>query len=143
MSRVASFAGQSGTVDDTAFATLWADVADCAMAQNGWTLCDPDNRALAVEATLNLVRQVKNAGTAKRETDFDKVMKTVSGNRKQSKEYQLYAARATRDRVLDNLRVRVQEGRFIASDFGYFPPDEVAKVLKQTKANRDACSEKR
>jgi hypothetical protein len=143
MSRVASIAGQPGTVDDTAFASLWADVADCAMAQNGWTLCDPDNRALAVEATLNLVRQVKAAATPRAESDFDKVATKVGLKRKQSREYQLYAARATRDRVLDNLRMRVQEGRFVASDFGYFPPEEVSKVLKQTKTTRDACAEKR
>jgi hypothetical protein len=141
MTRVAAaFAAQPGMVDEAAFASLWADVADCAMAQNGWTLCDPDNRALAVEATVNLVRQVKSAATPRVESDFDKVASKVGMKRKQSREYQLYAARATRDRVLDNLRNRVKEGRFIASDFGYFPPEAIAKVLKETKPTRDACA---
>lgn len=144
MTRVAAaFAAQPGVVDETAFAMLWADVADCAMSQNGWTLCDPDNRALAVEATINLVHQVKASATPRRETDFDKVATKLGMKNKQSKEYQLYAARATRDRVLDNLRNRVKEGRFIASDFGYFPPEDIAKVLKETKPARDACAEKR
>lgn len=144
MTRVAAaFAAQPGVVDETAFATLWADVADCAMAQNGWTLCDPDNRALAVEATMNLVRQVKASATPRRETDFDKVATKLGMKNRQSKEYQLYAARATRDRVLDSLRNRVKEGRFLASDFGYFPPEEIGKVLKETKPTRDACAEKR
>jgi hypothetical protein len=144
MTRVAAaFAAQPGMVDESAFASLWADVADCAMAQNGWTLCDPDNRALAVEATINLVRQVKSAATPRAESDFDKVASKVGLKRKQSREYQLYAARATRDRVLDSLRNRVKEGRFVASDFGYFPPEEIAKVLKETKPVRDACAEKR
>jgi hypothetical protein len=113
------------------------------MAQNGWTLCDADNRALAVEATINLVRQVKAASTPRAESDFDKVATKAGLKRKQSREYQLYAARATRDRVLDNLRMRVSEGRFVPGDFGYFPPDEIAAVFKNTKPARDACAEKR
>jgi hypothetical protein len=144
MTRVAAaFAAQPGVVDESAFASLWADVADCAMRQNGWTLCDPDNRALAVEATLNLVRQVKSASVPRVESNFDKVATKAGLKSKQSKEYQIYAARATRDRVLDGLRMRAQEGRFIASDFGYFPPDEIGKVFKETRATRDACAEKR
>lgn len=139
----AAFAPQPGAVDEGAFASLWAEVADCAMAQNGWTLCDPDNRALAVEATTNLVRQVKAASTPKVESDFEKVATKAGLKRKQSREYQLYAARATKDRVLDNLRMRVSEGRFVSGDFGYFAPAEIADVFAKTKPTRDACSEKR
>ncbi len=144
ISRAASIIGvQQTVVSETAFASLWADVADCAMSQNGWTLCDPDNRALAVEAVLTVVRQVESAAKPRRETDFDRVWSKVEGKNKRSKDYELYAARATRDRVLDNLRRRVQEGRFVASDFGYFPPAEVSRVLTETKPLRDACAEKR
>lgn len=130
-------AGAGGFVD------LWSDVADCAMAQNGWTLCNPDNRALAVEATINLVREVKSASVPRAESTFSSVATKVGLKNKQSREYRIYAAKATRDRVLDNLRMRVQEGRFTSSDFGYFPPEEIAQVFKNTKVKRDACAEKR
>ncbi len=137
-----AFAPQQGSAGG-ALAGLWADVADCAMAQNGWTLCDADNRALAVEATINLVREVKSASVPRVESSFEKVATKAGLKGKQSREYQIYAARATRDRVLDNLRMRVSEGRFVAADFGYFPPEEIARVLNSTKVTRDACSERR
>jgi hypothetical protein len=143
ITRMASaFANQPGA-GAGGFVDLWSDVADCAMAQNGWTLCDPDNRALAVEATMNLVREVKSASVPRAESSFESVATKVGLKNKQSREYRIYAAKATRDRVLGNLRTRVKEGRIIASDFGYFPPEEIAKVLKETKPARDACAEKR
>lgn len=139
----AAFAPQPGMIDSSPFASLWADVADCAMAQNGWTLCDPDNRALAVEATINLVREVKSASVPRAESTFENVATKAGLKRKQSREYQIYAARATRDRVLDNLRMRVQEGRFVSGDFGYFAPSEISDIFGKTVATRDACAEKR
>lgn len=139
----AAFAPQPGAVDSAPFASLWADVADCAMAQNGWTLCDPDNRALAVEATINLVREVKSASVPRAESAFENVTSKIGLKNRQSREYRIYAARATRDRVLDNLRMRVAEGRFVSGDFGYFPPSEISDVFSKTKPTRDACAEKR
>lgn len=144
VTQVAALAGApQGVASGTVFASLWADVADCAMSQNGWTLCDPDNRALAVEAVTTLVRQVNSAAAApKQPSEYDRVVAKLQGKGRTSPEYELSAARSTRDRVLDNLRTRVQEGRIIAGDFGYFPPAEVTRVLNETKATRNACAEK-
>ena len=61
-STIAAIAGvKQQAVQETSFAGLWGEVADCVYRQNGWALCDPDNRALAVEAVNTLVRQVNTA----------------------------------------------------------------------------------
>ena len=64
MSRVAAAAGiKQKAIDDVEFTAIWADVADCVYRQNGWVLCDPDNRALAVEAANTFMRQLADRGT--------------------------------------------------------------------------------
>lgn len=48
--------------------------------------------------------------------------------------------RVTRERVLETLKTRVQEGRLISSDFGFFAPGEISQIMKDTKATSDACA---
>jgi hypothetical protein len=108
------------------FASMWADVADCIYRQNGWMFCDPNNRALAIEAANTFSRQVAAAsGDTPGSTDM---------------QYALSNARAVRDRVLSALRARVEEGRLIPSDFGLFPQEDVRKVLGSAKPKQDACA---
>lgn len=62
--RIASVTGiRQKAMDEAGFATLWAEVADCIYRQNGWMICDPDNRALAVESATALLR--RTSATAK------------------------------------------------------------------------------
>jgi hypothetical protein len=123
-----------------AFSSMWAEVADCVFRQNGYVLCEPDNRALAVEALTALVRQTAMAAAPEQDSEFNKVMATLNPGRKQALEQAMYKVRATRERVLSTLKTRVQEGRLIASDFGFFAPGEISQIMKDTKATSDACA---
>jgi hypothetical protein len=144
LSRIASVAGiKQNAVDDAGFATLWADVADCIYRQNGWMICDPDNRALAVEAAVALIRQASTAAKSIKTPDtgnFAKAAATVQGKHTPNREYLLQTANAAKARVLSGVRNYATEGRLVASDFGMFAPAEITEVLRETKVTRDACA---
>jgi hypothetical protein len=143
-SRIASAAGiRHNAVDDAGFAALWAEVADCIYRQNGWMICDPDNRALAVEAASTLVRQASAAAKSVKTRDtseLDRTMATIQRRHAPSRDYLLQNANAAKARVLAGLRNYVSDGRLTASDFGLFAPSEIAQVLRETRATRDACA---
>ena len=146
VSRIASAAGiKQNAVDDAGFATLWAEVADCIYRQNGWMICDPDNRALAVEAATTLVRQA-SAATKSAKTpdtsDFGKTMATIQGKHAPNRDYLVQSANAAKGRVLSGLRNYAADGRLTSSDFGMFAPSEITQVLRETKVTRDACAAK-
>ena len=153
-STISAIAGvKPQAAQETSVAGLWGEVADCVYRQNGWALCDPDNRALAVEAVNILVRQV-NAATSSLKSEasappkkggpqtFGQVKAELDGRSAPNPTHQLAAARAVKDRVLSGLRNRANEGRLIASDFGFFAPAEVLQVFKDIKPTRNACAEK-
>ncbi len=151
LSRVANIAQiKQSAVDSGGVATLWSQVADCVYRQNGWALCDPDNRALAVEAASSLSRLVDAALAAKPEPagpngaprTFAQVRAELDGRRAASPQAQAQSARAVKDRVIATLKMRAQEGRFIASDFGFFAPAEVMQAVKSAKPTSDACASK-
>jgi hypothetical protein len=141
VSGIASMIGvQQNAVDPVAFASLWGEVADCVFRQNGWALCQPDNRALAVEAVSTFVRQSAAAAAPQRESDFSRTMAKMQGDRSRANAYAMQNANAIRERVFAALRMRVEEGRLIAADFGMFTPGEVMNVVKSTKVREDACA---
>jgi len=131
---------QQDAVDPVAFASLWGEVADCVFRQNGWALCQPDNRALAVEAVSTFVRQTAAASAPQRESDVSRTMAKVQGDRGRANAYALQNAHAIRERVFAALRMRVEEGRLIAADFGMFTPGAVLNVVKSARAREDACA---
>ncbi|MGD9922450.1 MAG: hypothetical protein AB7V13_13555 [Pseudorhodoplanes sp.] len=138
-SRIASVAGvKQNAVDEAQFAAVWGDVADCIYRQNGWMLCDPDNRALAVEAATTLVRQLSTAVKADKQSDAPDGKR--SATRTQERAYALRNAHAIKTRVLASLRTHASERRLIASDFGLFTPSEIAQIIRETKVTRDACA---
>lgn len=143
-SRIASAAGiRQNAVDDAGFATLWAEVADCIYRQNGWMICDPDNRALAVEAASTLVRQASAAARSVKSPDtseFARTVATIQGKHAPNRDYLVQNANATKARVLSGLRNYASDGRLTATDFGLFAPSEITQVLRETKATRDACA---
>ncbi len=116
-----------------AFSSMWAEVADCVFRQNGYVLCEPDNRALAVEAVTALVKQSAFAAAPQATT-------TSSPRSNQALEQMMSKVRSTRERVLSTLKTRVQEGRLISSDFGFFAPGDISQIFKDTKATSDACA---
>jgi hypothetical protein len=144
MMSIAAIAGgpQQTAGGAKAFSMMWAEVADCVFRQNGYVLCEPDNRALAVEAVVALVRQTAMAAAPEQDSEFTKVMATLNPGRKQAFEQAMYKVRATRERVLSTLKTRVQEGRLISSDFGFFAPGEISQIMRDTKATSDACATK-
>lgn len=149
VARVASIAQiKQKAVDQSGLASMWAEVADCVFKQNGWALCDPDNRALAVEAVGSLTRLANAALAAKPDAKgpngaprtFAQVRAELDGRRAVSPQQQAQAASAVKDRVYATLKVRAQEGRIIASDFGYLAPAEVLQAIKDIKPAGDACA---
>jgi RNase H-fold protein (predicted Holliday junction resolvase) len=143
-SRIASATGiKQNAMDDVGFATMWADVADCIYRQNGWMICDPDNRALAVEAAVTLVRQASAAEKTAKTPDtgsFARTVARVQGKHAPSRDYLVQNANAAKSRVLAGLRNYVSEGRLTASDFGMFAPSEITQAVRETTATRDACA---
>ncbi|MET0278363.1 MAG: hypothetical protein ABW198_08530 [Pseudorhodoplanes sp.] len=140
MSRVAAVAGiKQKAVDDVEFTAVWADVADCVYRQNGWVLCDPDNRALAVEAANTFMRQFSAAQKADKPDPKDPRAIMKSGA---NRDYILQNAQSAKARILDGLRNQVAEGRLISSDFGMFAPAEVLQVVRDTKPLRDSCAKR-
>jgi len=140
MSRVAAAAGiKQKAIDDVEFTAVWADVADCVYRQNGWVLCDPDNRALAVEAANTFMRQLATANKADKPDPKDPRAAIKAGA---NRDYILQNAQSAKGRVLDGLRHQVSEGRLISSDFGMFAPAEVLQVVRDTKPMRDGCAKR-
>ena len=162
-SSISSLAAASGVrqsgAEATGFTSLWGEVADCIFRQNGWSLCDPDNRALAVEATTAFFRHFSQATAGKPDTpigsaekafaqvraDIDASLDKIdrrSSSSTSSAQYRMQMARQQRDRVLSGLRSRASEGRLISSDFGMFAPNDIGQVFKDVKPTRDACADK-
>jgi hypothetical protein len=59
-----------------------------------------------------------------------------------NRDYALQNAQSAKGRIMDGLRHQVSEGRLIGSDFGMFAPAEVLQVVRETKAQRDACAKR-
>lgn len=138
-SRIASVAGiKQNAVDEVQFAAVWGDVADCIYRQNGWMLCDPDNRALAIEAATTLIRQLAAATKSDKQAD-QRERKSFSMSAQQ-RAYALRNAEAIKTRVLASLRAHAGEGRLIAEDFGLFTPSAITEVVKDIKPTRDGCA---
>lgn len=140
MSRIAAMAGiKQKAIDNAQFAGLWADVADCVYRQNGWVLCDPDNRAFAVEAANTLIRQLSTAAKTEKTGDARGDAGPFGLNASE-RTYAMQNAGAVKNRVLSGVRAQVAEGRLIASDFGMFAPSEISQIIGETKVTRDACA---
>ena len=139
VSRVAAMTGfRQNSIDDAQIAAIWADVADGVYRQNGWMLCDPDNRALAAETASTFIRQsVRHAQKADmiRPWPDDYLGSAGTGD------YVLQNAASIKGRVLSGIRAQVSEGRLTAKDFGMLVPTEIAQIARETTVARDACAD--
>jgi len=139
-SRFGKLLGKQPSVAPTTFTMVWGEVADCVFRQNGRTFCDPDNRALAVEAAMSLVRQAEVIGAPPQ--DQSSFMPTRGAHDwSLAIKRELDRMRDVKERVRQGLRTRLQEGRLIAADFGYFPPGEIRHLLRENRPTRNACAE--
>jgi len=125
-----------GAAAQLTFAKPWSDLTDCVYRQNGAALCNPDNRALAIETITTFVRLVNDAATA----DAAALERPEPGQYRHELQHDSDAARALKDRVLATLRLRVQEGRLVAADFDFFLPAEILDVLRRTPTREDRCA---
>jgi hypothetical protein len=97
----------------------WGKLAVCIFAKENRTLCDPDNRAAAVEASTKFFQFIKQAAPAS--ASDARVIENMS------------------DRVLSEIKSNRRDGTLIAADFGLSIPDEIAKIMREEKPSRDIC----
>jgi hypothetical protein len=137
MARIAGARGGG----PTGFAMQWGEVADCVYRQNGRMLCEPNNRALAVEAAISVVREVDAITAPQTEGSFAKTFAVANADARAAIKRNTDQLSDIKDRVLSGLRARVQDGRLIGADFGYMPPAALKPVLQDTKPTRNGCAE--
>lgn len=111
----------------TQFTEFWGEIADCVYRQNSRALCDADNRALAAEAATGFIRQSARIIATPPSTPDDHAILTNVSN--------------IRERVLDSLRARLQNGYLIAADFGPLPPADIKKLLVAAKPATNPCDQ--
>ena len=109
-------------------AAKWGSIADCAYRQIPASLCDIDNRALAVQAANTFMRQA------------DRILAEPRNYAATAAD--LDALRETRNRVLDAVRERAKTGVLIAADFRPFAPKSVHDLLGKTVSVQNACAKK-
>jgi len=107
-------------------ASAWGMLAECVVNKDAAMLCDSNNRALAIEAVTNLVRQ----------SDSVLTKSNVSAN------LQLSQLANVRERVLVAFRGHLRDGSIAAGDFGFFAPEAIKRLARETKPVRDACAAK-
>jgi hypothetical protein len=112
-------------------AVFWNMIAECVYQQNSWSLCDPDNRQLAVTSASGSIREgARLAGM---------LSKHAEGKSSAGQKILALNTRA-REQVLNSLRTRVRNGYLIAADFGFLPPPEIKAILAQTKTVANGCA---
>lgn len=103
----------------------WRIIAECVYRQNSWNLCNPNNRALAIESAEAFVRRAAAV-----------IANPPKGSSGQTTAREYSQAR---ERVLDALRSRVRNGYLIANDFSFVQSPEIKKVLSETKTVANGC----
>ena len=121
--------GKPGPRSDnqTVFLTIkWGELADCIYAQDDRELCDPDNRAAAVEATTKFFAYAK-------QTDGSAGKPAISPGDARLLE-------GFGDRLLIMLKNHRRYGTLVAADFGSFAPPEIMRIMREEKEPRDICT---
>jgi hypothetical protein len=122
----------AGTTQEDAGAgvtSLLGPATDCVFTRQTEALCDPDNRALAIELITDFLHSVRRA---------EAELATLP----LSKRYQFeqLSGLPARPRVLTALRDHLREGRLIADDFTQFAPAEVREAIADVKPVRNGCA---
>jgi hypothetical protein len=107
-------------------AYAWGQLASCIYGLEDRELCDPDNRAAAVETTTKFFGYAKQAAdsAAKPAIPADEAR----------------AIENVRDHLLLMLKNHRRYGTLVASDFSSFAPAEIMQVMRsEQKETRDIC----
>lgn len=111
--------GESPTVH---LAYAWGELASCIYALEDRALCDPDNRAAAVETTAKFFGYAKQAAASGSNSMVPGAIENI------------------RDRLLLMLKNHRRYGTLVASDFGNFAPAEIMQIMRsEQKETRDIC----
>ena len=104
-------------------AAIWGELASCIYAQDDRELCDPDNRAVMVEATTKFFAFARQTETAKPPISASdaQVLSNFS------------------DRLSNALRNHRRYGTLTPSDFGSFAAPEITRVMREEKQTSDIC----
>jgi hypothetical protein len=107
-------------------AEKWGKLAICFYAQEDRALCDPDNRAAAVEATTKFFRFATQAELAR---------PLINGGNAQM-------IRNLGDRLSSAVRNHRRYGTLVAGDFGSYAPSEVTRIMGEEKQTLDICKKR-
>ena len=113
-----------GTDQTSMVASKWGQLANCIFAKENRELCDPDNRAAAVEASTKFFLFAKQAASPKSTAISASDARVIEG---------------MSDRVLSEIKSNRRDGTLVAGDFGLSIPDEVGKIMREEKQGRDIC----
>jgi hypothetical protein len=109
----------------TELASSWGQLANCIYAQDDRELCDPDNRAAAVEATTKFFAYAKQIdGSSGKPAIPASDARVLEG----------YG-----DRLLIMLKNHRRYGTLVAADFGSFAAPEIMRIMREDKETRDIC----
>ena len=120
--------GKSNLASETQsiyLANAWGELANCIYAQDDRALCDPDNRAAAVESTTKFFSYAKQ-----REGSTGKSAVSAADAR---------VIEGFSDRLLIMLKNHRRYGTLVAADFGSFAPAEILRIMREEKETRDIC----
>jgi len=106
-------------------AASWGQLANCIYAQDDRELCNPDNRAAAVEATTKFFAYAKQAdGSSGKPAISASDARVLEG---------------FGDRLLIMLKNHRRYGTLVAADFGSFAPPEIMRIMREEQETRDIC----
>jgi len=106
-------------------AASWGRLANCIYAQEDRELCDPDNRAAAVEATTKFFAYAKQMdGSSGKPAIPASDARVLEG----------YG-----DRLLIMLKNHRRYGTLVAADFSSFASPEIMRIMHEEKQSRDIC----
>ena len=114
-----------GADQTSMIASKWGQSATCIFAKESCELCDPDNRAAAVEVSTKLFLFARQATSPKSAAAI-----SASDAR---------AIEGISDRLLSEIKSNQRDGTLIAADLGLSIPDEVGKIMREEKPGRDIC----
>ena len=123
-SRLMSMVGGE-TGGSAQLADYWRMLADCVYQQNSWNLCDPDNRALAIESGGAFIR---NAAVVAANPPQGRAGPMVLRNNAQS-----------RERVLDAC-ARASATATSSQTISSLQPPEIKAILTQNKTVANGCA---
>jgi hypothetical protein len=109
----------------TELAAAWGRLANCIYAQEDRELCDPDNRAAAVESTTKFFAYSKQLEGSSGKPALSATDAHILGG---------YG-----DRLLIMLKNHRRYGTLVAGDFSSFAAPEIMRIMRVEKQTRDIC----